>query len=369
MPPPPSPLRVPFLDLYAANRRHESAFFGELRRLYRQSAFVGGPWLEAFEREFARSTGAPHCVAVASGTAALHLSLAAANVGPGDEVILPAFTFPGTAWGILYLGAKPVFADVRLQDGCLDPEAAAHKITPRTKAIIAVHLFGHPAPLEALRKIAHGRKIALIEDAAQAHGGAYRGHALGSVGDFGCFSFYPTKNLGGLGDGGAIVVKRKSTADRLRRLRDHGQRHRFFPEETGFNARMDAIQALFLRLKLPFLRKDNARRAAIAAHYLRALKNNPALLPLMPSGEGSSAWHCFTVRTQRRAEFLRLLKARGIGHQIYYPAPLPSLKPLKAYARGAYPVAEELARTCAALPLYPQMQGPDIAAVLKALRE
>jgi dTDP-4-amino-4,6-dideoxygalactose transaminase len=362
-------MRVPFLDLHAANRRHERAFFLELRRLYRQSAFIGGPWLAAFEQEFAQSTGAAHCVAVASGTAALHLSLAAANVGPGDEVILPAFTFPGTAWGILYLGAKPVFADVRLRDGCLDPESVAGKITRRTRAIIAVHLFGHPAPLNALREIARGRRIVLLEDAAQAHGGGYRGRALGSVGDFGCFSFYPTKNLGGLGDGGAILVKLKSVAERLRRLRDHGQRRRFFPEETGYNARMDAIQALFLRLKLPFLQADNERRTAIAARYIAALENHEGLAPLKPATEGRSAWHCFTVRAKRRSSFLRFLEARGIGHQVYYPAALPSLKPLKAYARGSYPAAEELARSCVALPLYPDLKASGVAAVVKALRE
>ena len=360
-------MRVPFMDLHAVNKRHENAFFGELRKLYRQSAFIGGPWLELFEKEFARSMDSAHCVSVSSGTAALHLSLIAAGVGPGDEVIVPAFTFPGTAWGVLHQNAKPVFADVRLQDGCIDPEDVARKITRRTRAILAVHLFGHPAALDALRKIARDRRIALIEDAAQAHGGLYGNRALGSVGDFGCFSFYPTKNLGGLGDGGAILVKRKSAAERLRRLRDHGQRRRFFPEEIGFNARMDAIQALFLRLKLPRLRDDNEARASIAALYLNALRDNGSLSALTPSPEGTSAWHAFVVKAKRRGTFLRVLEQRGIGHQIYYPATLPSLKPFHKFSRGRYPAAEALARACVALPLHPALNKDAIPEVIKIL--
>ncbi len=362
-------MRIPFLDLYATNQRHERSFFRKLRILYQKSAFVGGPWLESFEREFAQSTGSPHCVAVSSGTTALHLSLIAAGVGTGDEVILPAFTFPGTGWGVVYQGAKPVFADVRLQDGCLDPDDVARKITRRTKAIIAVHLFGHPAQMDALKDIARKRRIALIEDAAQAHGGSYHGHALGSIGDFGCFSFYPTKNLGGLGDGGAILVKRKSFADRLRRLRDHGQQKRFFPEEIGYNARMDAMQALFLRLKLKSLLPENKRREEIALRYLKALENKPSVIPLTPVGDHSSqsAWHAFVVRAKQRPDFLRFLEAEGIGNQVYYPATLPSLKPFRTFAKGRYPVADELARSCVALPLHPGLKEAEIGKVVKAL--
>jgi len=360
---------VPFLDLYAGNRRYEAAFFRELKNLYRQSAFIGGPWLEAFEKEFAQSAGTADCVATSSGTAALHLALVAAGIGPGDEVIVPAFTFPGTAWGILYQGAIPVFADVLLKDGCIDPEDVLRKITRRTKAILAVHLFGHPAALNPLEKIARERRLVLIEDAAQAHGGFYQGKALGTLGDFGCFSFYPTKNLGGLGDGGAILVKRKSAAGRLRRLRDHGQRRKFSPEEVGFNARMNAIQALFLRLKLPSLPDDNARRTVLARRYLSALEGNPSLIPLKPSAEGISAWHSFVLRARRRSDFLRVLKTRGIGHQIYYPATLPALKPFRPFAKGRYPMAEELARSCVALPLYPELKEPVVLEILKALAQ
>ena len=376
----PSP--IPFLDLYATNKPVEAAFFRELKKLYRNSAFIGGPAVEAFEKSFAAacagSARTPHCVAVSSGTAALHLSLAAAGIGPGDEVIVPAFTFPGAAGPILHRGARVVFADVNLSDGCLDPVAVARAITPRTKAILATHLFGHPADMKALQTVVrkHGKKIFLIEDAAQAHGGlsfdaSGRGAPLGSIGDFGCFSFYPTKNLGGIGDAGAILVKSAALAARLRRLRDHGQTTRFHPEEAGFNARMDALHALFLSLKLPRLARDNARRASIAAGFLKTLRS-ASLQALEPSKEGLSAWHAFVVRVsggKTRAALLRHLDKAGIGYQVYYPRALPALKAFRTSKAGsaAFPAAEELARSVVALPLHPNLNAAQQARIHAAL--
>jgi dTDP-3-amino-3,4,6-trideoxy-alpha-D-glucose transaminase len=362
---------VPFLDLYAVNRRIEHDFYRGLKTLYRGSAFIGGPAVQAFERDFAAAMRAPHCVAVSSGTAALHLSLIAAGIGTGDEVIVPAFTFPGAAGPVLHLGARPVFADVSPRDGCLDPESVARAVTRKTRAILVAHLFGHPANMDALRAIAGkrgaGEKIILIEDAAQAHGAAWRGKPAGSLGDFGCFSFYPTKNLGGLGDGGAILVKTARHADRLRRLRDHGQARRFFPEEAGFNARMDAVQALFLSLKLPALAADNARRAGAALRYLRGLDGRDMPEALFPDGRGLSAWHAFLVKTPRRAALIRRLREQGIGHQVYYPAALPDLPAFKKFSRHDCPVARELARTAVALPLHAGLRRADVAAVIAAL--
>lgn len=363
---------IPFLDLYASNRPVETAFFRELRKLYRKSAFIGGPHVEAFEKSFARACGARHCVAVSNGTAALHLSLAAAGVGAGDEVIVPAFTFPGAAGPVLQRGARVVFADVRPHDGCLDPRAVARAVTPRTKAILVTHLFGHAANLDGLRKALSGkgaRRILFIEDAAQAHGGSWRGRPLGSLGDFGCFSFYPTKNLGGIGDAGAILVKSAAAAARLRRLRDHGQALRFHPEEAGFNARMDALQALFLSLKLPRLGRDNARRASVAAGFLKALEGSRALRALTPPAEGVSAWHAFVVVVSggaTRAAFLRHLDAAGIGHQVYYPRALPALKAFRAFAAPC-PAAEDLARRVVALPLHPGLDARQQARIRAAL--
>jgi dTDP-4-amino-4,6-dideoxygalactose transaminase len=371
---------VPFLDLYAGNRRVENAFYRRLKSLYRASAFIGGPAVEAFEREFAAAMRSPHCVAVSSGTTALQLALIAAGVGAGDEVIVPAFTFPGAAGPVVHLGARPVFVDVQARDGCLDPVCVARALTKKTRVILVTHLFGHPANLDAMRAIVRaakirGQRITLIEDAAQAHGGSWRGKPLGSIGDFGCFSFYPTKNLGGLGDGGAILVKTKAHADRLRRLRDHGQSRRFQPEESGFNARMDALHAAFLSLKLPELSAGNARRAAIAGRYLKGLGGSaqPAPEPLIPDARGTSAWHACVVHTPQRAAVLRHLEAKKIGHQIYYPAALPDLPAFRKFAkkgadaRDDFPVARELSRTGFAIPLHPELKPADVTAVLAAL--
>lgn len=368
--------RVPFLDLQAVNAPFEKAFARALKRVYRASAFIGGAEVERFEAAFAAATGAPHCVAVSSGTAAIELSLVAAGVGPGDEVVVPAFTFPGAAGPVLRLGARPVFADVRAADGNLDPASVERALTRRTRAVLATHLFGHPCDLDALGALCRTRGapgVALIEDAAQAHGGSWRGRGLGSVGDFGAFSFYPTKNLGGIGDAGAILARRKGVAGRLRRLRDHGQRLRFHPEEPGFNARMDALHAAFLGLKLPGLARANARRAAIAARYLRALEGRSSLTPLRPDARGVSAWHAFVVRAAssagpaNRKALAGHLEALGIGHQIYYPKALPDL-PVFGKPSGDWPVARELARTALALPLHAGLDGPAVARVEAALR-
>jgi len=378
---PRTPPPVPFLDLYAGNRRFEAAFFRDLKALFRRSDFIGGATVETFERAFAAELGAPQCVAVSSGTAALHLSLVAAGIGPGDEVIVPAFTFPGAALPVLHCGARPVFADVNPGDGCLDPESVARLTTKNTRAILVTHLFGHPADLDALQALARGSRgrITLIEDAAQAHGGAWRGRALGTFGAFGCFSFYPTKNLGGMGDAGAVLVKTRAHADRLRRLRDHGQTARFRPVEPGFNARMDAVQALFLTHKLPYLRDDNARRAALAVRLLAQLDacrdaaGGAHAHPLRPDARGTSSWHAFVVKAPQRAALFKRLKERGIGHQVYYPAVLPDLPAYRGFVRGGFaraddvPVARALARACLALPLHPALTVAQGRAITGAL--
>ena len=377
---------LPFLDLRAANALHAAGFLRDARALFRDAAFIGGPAVETFERAFTAACGARHGLAVSSGTDALRLALAARGIGPGDEVIVPAFTFPGTAGPVLLAGATPVFADVRGTDATLDAHAVARAVTRRTRAVIAVHLFGHAADLGALRD-AMGPRVTLIEDAAQAHGGLWRGRPLGGIGDFGCFSFYPTKNLGGAGDGGFVTARTARDATRLRRLRDHGQDRRFHPLEAGFNARLDALQALLLARKLPSLHAGNAKRARLAERYLRGLAalggHADAPVPLLPESDGRSAWHAFVVRAPRRAALMRALTARGIGHQVYYPAALPDLPAYRAITgsarassrtsskRGAdaWPVARALARQCLALPLHPDLRARDVDAVVAAVAE
>lgn len=362
---------LPFLDLRAANAPYVAGFLRDARALFRDAAFIGGAAVESFERAFTEACGARHGLAVSSGTDALRLALAARGIGPGDEVIVPAFAFPGIAGPVLHAGATPVFADVRGTDATLDPRAVARAVTGRTRAVIAVHLFGHAADLGALRD-AIGPRIALVEDAAQAHGGLWRERPLGGIGDFGCFSFYPTKNLGGAGDGGFITARAARDAARLRRLRDHGQDRRFHPLEAGFNARLDALQAVLLQRKLPGLAAGNRKRARLAERYLRGLAalggHRHAPVPLLPETDGRSAWHAFVVRAPRRAALMRVLAGRGIGHQAYYPAALPDLPAFRARKTSdAWPVARALARECLALPLHPGLRMRDVDDVVAAV--
>ena len=366
---------VPFQDLYPANRLIETGFLEAAGHLYRESAFSGGPYVESFEKAFGRYLGAPHCLGLNSGTSAVHLALAALGIGPGDEVIVPAFTFVGSAWGILYCGTKPVFADVEADTACLDPESLASVLTPRTKAVIAVHLFGRPAPLDRIHAVLKayqrkhrrgGKPIALIEDAAQAHGAVWNGKQAGTIGDLGCFSFYPSKNLGAAGEAGAVVTKIPVLAERIARLRNHGQKVRYQHEMLGFNYRMDGLQGLFLEKKLPLLDRMNTDREGIAAAYLAGI-SNPQVTPI--DGGPGSAWHLFVCRVPRRKAFLAHLDKLGIGYGIHYPLILPELPPF-ASARGnprRYPVSLALSREVVSLPLYYGMPSGDVERVIDAV--
>jgi dTDP-4-amino-4,6-dideoxygalactose transaminase len=345
---------IPFQNLYTANRLIEGEFLKEFARLFKRGEFIGGQEVAAFETEFSRAASqgfqSSHAIALSSGTTALHLALMAAGVGPGDEVILPAFTFPGTAWGVLYQGAIPRFADVSATTAQIDPESVARLINRKTKAIIAVHLFGHPAPIPALKRLVRGKRIALIEDAAQAHGGNLNGAALGTLGDFGCFSFYPTKNLGGMGEGGLVLTRSEKQAKALRRWRDQGGTRAFLPETVGFNARLDSAKALFLRLKLPHLSQWNAQRKKAADLYLQTLKGSK-VTPLLPA-EGESAWHAFVIKVSKRVEMQAALDQVGLPSRVYYPKALPDLKPF-SQSRDPIPHSREWAKKALALPLYP----------------
>ncbi len=360
---------IPFQDLLPSNRLVEKPFFAELRRLYRKSAFSGGPYAESFEQAFAAYLGVPHCVGVNSGCSAIHLALLALGIGPGDEVILPAFTFVGSAWGVLYCGATPVFADVDPETGCLDPKAAEAAVTRRTKAVIAVHLYGRPAETARLKALCRSRKLKLVEDAAQSHGARDNGRMTGAIGDVGCFSFYPSKNLGAAGEGGAVVTSSRALADRVARLRNHGQRVRYRHETLGFNYRMDGIQGLFLELKLRHLDRMNARRRALAARYLELL-DNPRVAP--PPASADSVWHLFVCRTRRRAAFQAHLEKAGIGTGVHYPVTLPELPPFRPFADPRrYPVSLSLSRSVISLPLFYGMtdaQAEEVARTVNAFK-
>jgi dTDP-4-amino-4,6-dideoxygalactose transaminase len=283
--------------------------------------------------------------------------------------VVPAFTFVGSAWGILYRGAKPVFADVDPDTACLTAASVEAVLTRRTKAVIAVHLFGRPAPLAAIAAVLKGRGIALIEDAAQAHGARIGGRMAGSVGDAGCFSFYPSKNLGAAGEAGAVTVRDARLADRIARLRNHGQKRRYHHDLLGYNERMDGLQALFLEEKLAHLDRMNAARAALAARYLSGIRN-PRVTPL--DGGPDSVWHLFVCRAKGREKFLRHLEGRGIGYGIHYPLALPELPPFRAAlgkrgGAGRFPNALALARSVVSLPLYYGLPAAGVARAIDAV--
>jgi dTDP-4-amino-4,6-dideoxygalactose transaminase len=370
--------KVPFQDLYPANRLVEKSFLAGAADLYRESAFSGGPYVESFEKAFGGYLGARHCLGLNSGTSAVHLALAALGIGPGDEVIVPAFTFVGSAWGILYCGATPVFADVDPETACIDANSLAEAITPRTKAVIVVHLFGRPADMDLIQAVldlhrgGKGRPIALIEDAAQAHGARWNGKAVGTLGDAGCFSFYPSKNLGAAGEAGAVTTRSAALAEKIARLRNHGQKVRYRHESLGFNYRMDGLQGLFLEQKLAYLDKMNAERAAVATAYMEGMYS--AQVVPMEGGEGSVR-HLFVCRAKRRKAFLAHLDKRGIGYGIHYPLTLPELPPFMATARSkkakaaSCPNALALSRSVVSLPLYFGMPAVHVERVVDAVND
>jgi dTDP-4-amino-4,6-dideoxygalactose transaminase len=330
--------------------------------------FILGPEGEAFERELASFLGAREAVAVANGTEAIQLALEALGIGAGDEVITSPLTAAFTALAVMRAGARPVFADLDPATLNVAPDAVAQAITPRTKAILPVHLYGHPADLDPLAALARGRGITVIEDACQAIGAAYKGRRVGALTGIGALSFYPTKNLGALGDGGAVLAQDAEVAARLRRLRNGGQSDRYRHEIVGVNSRLDEMQAAILRAGLPHLEAWTARRRAIAGRYLAGLEGTPVALP-REQPYAASAHHLFVVRHPRRDALARGLSERGIGTLVHYPIPL-HLQPAFAGLGdpGAFPVAEKAAGEILSLPLYPEMSDAQADAVIAAVR-
>jgi dTDP-4-amino-4,6-dideoxygalactose transaminase len=331
--------------------------------------FVLGPHVAAFEEEFAAFAGAHHCVAVNSGTSALHLALICAGVKAGDEVITVPMTFIATAWAISYVGATPVFVDVDPVTYTMDPSQVEARITPRTKAILPVHLYGQPADLKPLMEIADRHGIPLIEDAAQAHGASYMGRGVGSFGQCGCFSFYPGKNLGAYGEGGAVVTDDPAIAARLRSLRDHAQERRYHHSEIGFNYRMDAFQGAVLGVKLRYLDAWTAARRARAERYREMLAGLPVRLPVEAT-DRRHVWHLFVLLHPERTRIRDHFEERGIATGLHYPVPLHLQKAYwhLGYCPGDFPVTERIARECVTLPLYPEMTIDQQNRVVEALR-
>jgi len=358
------------MDLKAQFRASRDEVLPAMEEVAADAAFILGQRVAEFEEAFAAYTGADHCVAVNSGTSALHLALLAAGVGPGDEVITVPMTFVATSWAISYCGATPAFVDVDPVTATMDPTQVEAKITPRTKAILPVHLYGQPADLGSLAHIGRRHGIPVIEDACQAHGAAYRGHPVGSIGQSGCFSFYPGKNLGAFGEGGAVVTNDPVRAARMRTLRDHAQPTRYVHTEIGFNYRMDGLQGAVLRIKLNHLPDWNARRCDLAVRYRDRLADLPLGLPAI-GPNCTHVWHLFVVRHPGRDRLRAALADRNIQTGLHYPTPvhLQHAYSHMGYQAGDFPVTEAIARECLSLPLFPEMTDEQQDAVVEALAD
>ncbi|MCS6844628.1 MAG: DegT/DnrJ/EryC1/StrS family aminotransferase [Caldilineales bacterium] len=361
---------IPLVDLKAQYAALKPEIDAAIARVIANASFILGPEVRAFEAAFAAYCQAEHAVGVSSGTAALELTLRALGIGPGDEVITTPFTFIATAEAISAVGATPVFADIDPATYNLDPAAVEAAVTPRTRAILPVHLYGQPADMDGLAAVARRHGLRLIEDAAQAHGAEHRGRRVGSLADAACFSFFPGKNLGCYGDGGAVVTNDAALADRVRRLRDHGRTSKYVHEEVGFGHRLDALQAAILSAKLPHLDAANAARRRLAARYSQLLADTDLALPSAPA-HVTPVFHLYVVRTPRRDQVLAHLQQRGIGAGVHYPLPLhlqPAYRFL-GHQPGQFPVAEAAAGQVLSLPLFPEMTEEQQDRVVSALRE
>jgi dTDP-4-amino-4,6-dideoxygalactose transaminase len=365
-------LLMPFVDLRAQFAAIRNEVMAAIEAVMERQQFILGPEVELFEREMAAYIGAGAAVGCASGSDALLLALMALGIGPGDEVITTPFTFVATAAAIVRAGAKLVFADIDPRTFNMDPQAVAAAITKSTRAIIAVHLFGLPADLAPITALAESRSIAVLEDAAQAAGARYNGTRVGAIGALGCFSFFPSKNLGGAGDGGMITTSDPQLEQRLRVLRDHGSRNRYQYDTVGLNSRLDEIQAAVLRVKLSYLDRWTAGRRQMAARY-QSLCAERGLgtfveLPRETAGCGH-VYNQFVIRTKKRDEMRAFLAQFGVPTQIYYPSPL-HLQPAFAslgYREGQFPQAEKASREVLALPIYPELSHAQQTTVIDTI--
>lgn len=350
-------VRIPFVDLKAQHRALRAQLDRALAEILESAHFVGGKKVKQFEEEFAEFLGVPHVIGMSSGTSALELALKAIGIGTGDDVIVPANSFFATAEAVSNVGANPVFADVDVATFHIDLHSCEQVITPSTRAIIPVHLYGWALDMAPIERFAAKHKLQIVEDAAQAQGVGRGGNLVGGSGRLTCFSFYPGKNLGALGDAGAISTSDQGLAETLQQLRDHGSPSKYRHVLVGTNARLDAIQAAALSIKLPYLNRWNAARHAHAEAYSSALKDSGLQLPIVPA-RGEHNFHLFVARCEKRDELRTYLAEQGIETSIHYPTPLhltEAYQQLGAPRRGAFPVAERLADEIVSLPMFPEL--------------
>jgi len=358
--------RIPFLSLVPREDGDGADLRAAIDRVIARGWFVLGPEVDAFEQEFAAASGAPHAVAVGNGTDAIALILRALGIGRGDEVITTPLSAAYSALAIMMAGARPVFVDVDPERLTLDPARIAAAVSSRTRAILPVHVYGQPADMRAIDRVAAAHDLAVVEDCCQAHLATSDGRPVGTIGIAGAFSFYPTKNLGALGDGGAIVTRDRALADRLRRLRNGGQTDRYHHQDAGINSRLDEVQAAVLRARLPRLPAWTARRRALAARYRRQLGGGGGV-GLLPERDAGHVYHLFVVRAAERGELQAHLAARGIETLIHYPVPIPKQPAMAGVDPADCPIAARACDEVVSLPLHPALADADVDRIADAV--
>ncbi len=359
---------IPFVSFEAMHKEVEKELKEKFAEVLEKNWFIQGEECEKFEREYAEYCGTKYCVGCGNGLDALFLTLKAYGVGAGDEVIIPSNTYIATALAVSYTGAIPVFVEPKLETYNINPEKIEEKITEKTKAIIAVHLYGMPADMKQIQEIAECHHLFLLEDAAQAHGALYDGKRIGGLGDAAGFSFYPGKNLGALGDAGAVVTNNKELAEKVRALGNYGSDYKYHHIYKGHNSRMDELQAAFLRIKLKYLDKWNENRREIAQIYMQGIHNEKIVLPQEEQGK-MPVYHIFAIRCKERKQLEEYLAEKGIGTNKHYPIPMHLQKAYEEFQipEGAYPIAEEISKTELSLPMYYGMKEEDIDYIVDML--
>ncbi len=364
-------IRVPFLDLEAHHAPLRGDFDRAIAEVIDSGAFAGGPFVEKFEEAFAAYCGSRYAIGVGSGTEALWLSLLACDVGPGDEVITVPSSFMATAEAITYCGARPVFVDVDDRTYTMDPAGLEAALTPKTKAIIPVHLFGQAADMDPILEFARRHDLFVIEDAAQAHGAKYKGRRLGTMGDAGSFSFYPGKNLGAFGEAGAVITEDSQLQEKIRVLRDHGQSRKYRHTMVGWNCRMDGIQAAVLSVKLQHLNRGNALRRQHALQYDEALEGVEEVIRPVAASYAEHVYHIYAIRVRERDEVMWRLNEKGIQCGVHYPVPIHLQQAYRSlgYQAGSFPVSEQIALEFISLPMFPELTSAQIGMVALGVKE
>ncbi|PTX45326.1 dTDP-4-amino-4,6-dideoxygalactose transaminase [Christiangramia gaetbulicola] len=360
--------KIPFLDLKIQHQQIKNEIFQAFEKVYENTSFSGGAFVEEFEKDFAEFCRTDYAIGVNNGTSALHLAMIALGIGEGDEVIIPANTFIATAWGVSYTGAKPVFVDCTADTWQIDPSKVEEKITPATKAIIGVHLYGQPFDVEGVSSICKRHKLFLLEDAAQAQGAKYENIPVGGFGEMGCFSFYPGKNLGACGEAGGITTNNKDYYNELQRLRNHGCKERYYHDILGYNMRMGGLEAASLGVKIKYLQGWNQRRKEIAKKYHNGI-NNPAIKMQSQPDWADSVYHLFVIVTKNRENLMEYLNKQNIFPGLHYPVPCHLQKAYThlGYKKGDCLNAEYLSNHCLSLPMYSELTDENVEYIIEVL--